>query len=294
MLTTITFSDTDKQRVLHDLRQVVDDIRQSRGLILQLTLRDIRVRYKQAVMGFAWAILTPVLVVAAGLVVRMAVLQVTGKPLDVAAATGIIVKALAWAFVAGAVLLSTTSLTANVGLISKVYFPRETMPLSIVLASTFDSLIATSLLCVVLPFTGWRPTWAILWVPLLVTLLFALTLAAALLLSCANLFYRDVKYVVQILTSYGMFFTPVFYDPDMLGGRWVTLQMMNPLAPILEGLRLAVANGHNLLLPITEAAGASATWSPLYLCYSALWAIGGLLISAVIFHRAQYRFAEYV
>jgi ABC-type polysaccharide/polyol phosphate export permease len=293
MLTTSTCSEGGAHGVLDDLREISHDLRRSRSLIFQLTLRDVRVRYKQAVLGFAWAIFTPLLVVSAGLVVRAAVLHMAREPFDVATGTGIVVKALAWAFVAGAVGFSTTALTGNVGLISKVYFPRETMPLSIVLASTVDSLIGTAALCLALPFTGWRPTWTLLWVPALAAVLFALTLAAALLVSCANLFYRDVKYLIQLMTSYGLFFTPVFYEPSMLGGRWIPLQMLNPLAPILEGLRLSVAHGHNLVLPIADSTGAI-VWSPLYLFYSAVWAFAGLLVSGVIFHRAQYRFAEYV
>jgi ABC-type polysaccharide/polyol phosphate export permease len=112
--------------------------------------------------------------------------------------------------------------------------------------------------------------------------------------SCGNLFYRDVKHIVQLLISFGIFFTPVFYEPAILGGRWIPLQMLNPLSPILEGLRLSVADGHNLFVTITQAADGAVVWTPLYLCYSMVWAFGGLCLSAVIFHRAQYRFAEYV
>jgi ABC-type polysaccharide/polyol phosphate export permease len=99
---------------------------------------------------------------------------------------------------------------------------------------------------------------------------------------------------VQLVTSYGLFFIPVFYEPGMLGGgRWVTLQMMNPVAPILEGLRLAAANGHNLLVPLASPGGAT-IWTPWYLWYALTCAVVGLLVSVVIFHRAQYRFAECV
>ena len=293
MLTTSTYSEDQTHGILDDLREIVQDIRRSRSLIFQLTLRDLRVRYKQAFMGFAWALITPILVVCAGLLVRGAVLQVGGGHLDGAATMGIAIKALAWAFVAGAVSFATTALTANVGLITKVYFPRETMPLSIVLASTVDSLIGATVLSLFLLAMGWRPTAATMWVPLLAATLFILTLAAAILVSCANLFYRDVKYVVQLATSYGLFFTPVFYEPGMLGGRWVTLQMMNPVAPILEGLRLAVANGHDLLRPLASSDGAM-IWSPWYLWYAVAAAVVSLVVSVVIFHRAQYRFAECV
>jgi homopolymeric O-antigen transport system permease protein len=294
MLRTSTFSEDTPQRFSDDLREIAHDMRRSKNLIFQLTLRDIRIRYKQAVLGFAWAILTPLLVVTAGLIVRAAFLHMAGRPLDVDSAMGIVVKASAWAFVSGAIGFSTTALTANVNLLSKTYFPRETMPLSIVLASAFDWMIGTAAVAVFLPLAGWRPSISILWVPVLMVVLFVLTLAVALVVSCANLFYRDVKYIVQLLITYGIFFTPVFYEPNFLGAQWVPIQMLNPIAPILEGLRLSVIVGHNLFVTLEGASDGSLIWTPWYLAGSMVWAFGGLLVSAVIFHRAQYRFAEKV
>jgi lipopolysaccharide transport system permease protein len=279
--------------VLADLREVVRDTSHSRGLIYELTLRDLRVRYKQAMMGFAWAILAPLLIVSAGVVARVGLMHMAGKPFAIAAVTGIVVKGLGWAFVSSAVGFCTTALTGNAHLISKVYFPRQTLPLSIVLASTFDSLIGIGALTVLLPLTGWRPSVAVLWVPLLAAMLFVFTLAVGMIVACANLFYRDVKYIVQLFITFGVFFTPVFYEPAVLGGRWIALQMLNPIAPILEGLRLAVAEGHNLLVPIAQADG-FVTWSPFYLAYSAAVSLLLLISGTVVFHRAHFRFAEYV
>ena len=117
-------------------------------------------------------------------------------------------------------------------------------------------------------------------------------MACSLFLSCANLFYRDVKYIVQVLLTFGIFFTPVFFEPAMVGPDLARLSMLNPLAPLLEGLRLAIVEGHNLLVPVTSPAGAL-LWSPTYLAYAATWAIAGLVVSAVIFHRSEFVFAEY-
>ncbi|MEO7360963.1 MAG: ABC transporter permease [Gemmatimonadaceae bacterium] len=280
--------------VLHDLLEILHDLGKSRSLIYQLTLRDIRVRYKQAVMGFAWAILSPLLIVAAGIVIRIAMLHMSGQPFDASTANAIVVKGLAWGFFASAIGFATTSLTGNGALITKVYFARETLPLSVILASTFDSLIGTVAMFALLPFLGWHPTWAMLWVPLLAILLFLLTLAVGLFISCANLFFRDVRYLTQLLITFGIFFTPVYYEPAALGSRLIVPQMLNPLAPIVEGLRLSVVDGHNLFTTIHQAGDGAVVWSPLFLGYSALWATGGLILAAVLFHRAQYRFAEYV
>jgi ABC-type polysaccharide/polyol phosphate export systems, permease component len=294
MLTTSTTADDTSQGIAHDLREIVHDVWASRNLLLQLTLRDIRVRYKQAYMGFAWAVLTPLLVVSAGIVVRVALLNVAGAPLDRSSLVGVVVKGLAWSFVSAAIGFSANVLTLNAGLIGKIYFPRETLPLSVMLASTFDTLIAVVAIGIILPFLGWRPTVEVLWVPLVAVTLFALTFAISLLASCGNLFFRDVKYLVQLLTSFGIFFTPIFYEPHALGARTIPLQMVNPLAPLVEGLRLAIANRHNLLVPIRDAADGAVIWSPAYLIYSVVFTALALVVSAVIFHRSQYRFAEYI
>jgi ABC-type polysaccharide/polyol phosphate export permease len=289
-------SDTSKSagtaRALQDLLGAASDLWHSRYLVYQLTLRDIRVRYKQAVMGFAWAILTPLLVVLAGVLVRITLQHSAGVPVVLSSITGIAVKGLAWSFVASATGFAVNVLTLNGGLIAKVYFPRETLPLSAVLASSFDALIAGTVVAVVLPLLGWRPDWALLWVPVLIGVLFVLTLALALLVSSANLFFRDVKYLVQLLISFGIFFTPVFYEPASLGARLASLQMLNPLAPIFEGLRLAIADGHDLFVRIVDPATGFVAWSPWYLAYSAAFALVALVGSTLFFHRSQYRFAE--
>lgn len=293
-MTTPIPVDAPRGGVLHELREVFHDVRHSRGLIYQLTLRDIRVRYKQAVMGFGWAILSPLLIVAAGIVVRIAMLHMAGQPFELDSATAIVVKGLAWGFFASAIGFATTSLSGNGPLITKVYFARETLPLSVILASTFDSLIGSTAMSLLLPFFGWRPTWAILWVPVLAVVLFTFTLAVGLFISCANLFFRDVRYLTQLLITFGIFFTPVYYEPAMLGGRWIVPQMLNPLTPILEGFRLSVVEGHNLLTTIRQAGDGALIWSPMYLGYSIAWAAGGLILASLIFHRAQFRFAEYL
>ena len=277
-----------------DFLEIARDLRSARNLVYQLTLRDIRVRYKQAAMGFAWALLAPLLIVAAGVILRVAMLHMAGQPFQPALIATVVVKGLAWSFFAGAVGFSTTALTGNVALISKVYFPRTALTLSVVLACAFDSLIASVFMAVLLPMIGWRPGFAVLWVPVIVALLFLFTLATSLFISCANLFYRDVKYITQSLLTFGILFTPVFFEPGVLGARSIPWQMLNPLAPLLEGLRLSAISGHNLLTPIVQASNGAVVWTPLYLLYSALVAIGGLAASALLFHRAQYQFAEYV
>jgi lipopolysaccharide transport system permease protein len=283
-------------RLLHDLVEIGSDVWRSRDLLYQLARRDIRIRYKQAIMGLAWAVLMPLLIVTAGLLIRLAMATVSGSSLPKGAIAGIMVKSLPWAFFVGAIGTSVTSLTANMNLVSKVYFPREVLPLGTTLAQSFDSLIGAAAVTVILGFVGVRPTLALGWVPIIAVLLFLFTLAAALFLSCANLFFRDVKYIVQVLLMFGIFFTPVLFEPAMLPPTAAKLAMLNPLAPLIEGLRLTIIQGHSLLEPLTELNkhGVAVVWQPWYLAYSAVWAIGGLLASATLFHRLEFVFAEYV
>ncbi len=287
-----------RRSLLGDLRTIaVREIWRYRELLYQLTLRDIRIRYKQAVMGFAWAVFMPALIVAAGALVRFAMAYVGGGAVARAEIAGMAVKALPWSFFVGAIGFATGSLTGNLPLVSKIYFPREVLPLSATLAQAFDSTIGTITVAIFLPFLGIHYTLAAAWAPVLALLIALLTAGAALFLGCANLFFRDVKYIVQVLLTFGIFFTPVFFEPRMFGPVGARLMMLNPLAPLLEGLRLCVVEGHNLAVPLAQLGAHGRlvpVWTPWYLAYSALWAVLGLLWSALLFHRSEAVFAEYV
>src|SRR6185437_15108269 len=130
--------------------------------------------------------------------------------------------------------------------VTKVYFPRATLPLGATLGQLFDAGIGSGVLLIVLPFLGVRPSMALLWIPVLAATLVLLTVAASLFLSCANLFFRDVKYIVQLYLIFGIFFTPVFFEPFAMGARVGRIIMLNPLSVILEGLRLAIVERHDL------------------------------------------------
>jgi lipopolysaccharide transport system permease protein len=283
--------------VLTDLREIASDMWTRRDLLYQLARRDVRIRYKQAVMGFAWAIFMPLLVVLAGFLIRLAMATVSGSELQTTTVAGLAVKSLPWAFFVGSIGFAVNSLTGNMNLVTKVYFPREVLPIASIGAQLFDTMIGAAGLLVILPFLGVRPTLALLWVPLLALILILFTAASGLFLSCANLFFRDVKYIVQVLLTFGIFFTPVLFEPAMLGPTGAQLVMLNPLAPLLEGIRLAVVQGHNLaepLMQLTKHGTEAVAWHPWYLVYSGAWAVIGLIGSALMFHRLEFVFAEYV
>lgn len=284
-------------RVWRDLREITEDLGKYRFLLLQLTLRDIKVRHKQAVMGFFWAVSMPAMIVLAGLLVKFAMARLSGGTVDASAAGSLAVKALPWAFFIGALQFSLASLVGNQNLITKIYFPREVLPLSAVLAQIVDTGIGALVLLLVLPLLGLHMSLALLWVPLLALVLLLITTAAALFFSCANLFFRDVKYIVQVLLMFGIFFTPVFFEPVMFGATGARLMMYNPIAPVLEGLRWSMIEGRNLLHPIWSATEPGSAvflvWHPGYLLYSLGFGVVALLLAALLFHRSEQLFAEY-
>jgi ABC-type polysaccharide/polyol phosphate export permease len=288
--------DEASHTVLGDLRQIAGELVHSRDLLKQLVLRDVRIRYKQAVFGFAWALLMPLVVVLAGLAMRVAFAFATGRHLNGLQVAAIAVKAVPWSFFVGCINMATPSLVASISLVTKIYFPREVLPLGAILAQTFDSAIGGLLIVLALPFMGVTASLQLLWVPVLLIVLWLYALAAGLFLSCANLFFRDVKYLVQVFLTFGIFITPVMIDASMFGPKGAAIIMLNPVAPVLEGLRLAVVEHHNLLTPYTFVSERASfvLWHPWYLAYVGGLTFFGLIGAAVLFHRSERRFAEII
>lgn len=265
-----------KSPALHK-RLLTDELVQYRDLLFMLTWKEIRIRYKQSVMGFFWAILMPVLIVGSGLIVKIAFSTLSGRPINLSDILAVGVKAVPWAFFVGALRFATNSLTGNSNLVTKVYFPREIFPLSSVLANMFDFAVASAVLVATLIIARVGVSIHLLWVPVLLLLLFLLTSGLGMLLACGNLFFRDVKYLVEVVLTYGIFFTPVFYEARAMG-KWGPLLLLNPLGPILESL--------NDVVVLHQAPDLG------WLGYSAAWAVLGFLVAWKIFQKAEPAFAE--
>ncbi len=265
--------------ILQTRKHPSEEFEQYKELLFMLTWRDVKIRYKQSIMGFAWAILMPVLVIGSGLIVMVAFSTISGKPVNKVDVLSIAVKSVPWAFVVSAVRFATNSLVMNKELVTKIYFPREILPYASVLAALFDFLVAESVLAVLLVATRVGASIYLLWVPVLLSLLLLLTSGLAILMACANLFFRDVKYLVEVALTYGIFFTPVFYSASTLG-KMGTLLLLNPVGPILESLRDVIILHRS----------PDFRW----LTYSAVWAILGFVISWKIFQKAESSFAESV
>ncbi|MGA2315993.1 MAG: ABC transporter permease [Thermodesulfobacteriota bacterium] len=259
------------------MKEMIQELIQYRHLLYMLTWRDIKIKYKQSVMGFLWAIFMPMMIVAAGIMVKKAFSMLSGKPMDLTQLASVSVKSIPWAFFVSSIRFATNSLVGNINLVTKIYFPREVFPLTSVAANFFDFAVASILLIIILAIAGIGASVYLLWLPVLLIILILLTTWVGMLLACANLFFRDVKYIVEVILTFGIFFTPVFYEVEMFG-KWAPVLLSNPVGSILESINSVVV----LQRPPNM----------FWLGYSALWAVGGLLIAWNIFHKTEFAFAE--
>lgn len=274
---------------------IVKELWDARDLVVQFMLRDINIRYTQAIMGFAWALLMPLLIVGAGLVFRLVLATLSNTAIEGASVASLSVKAVPWAFFSGALTMATQSLLAHSNLIGKVYFPRESIPVASVLAQCSDLLVSLVMVAIIVPVVGVPLRMAMLWAVPVLVLLILFTTGWALILSCANLFFRDVKYILQVALNFGVFATPVFFEPQMLGRRGAPVMLALPLSPFIQAMDVAVVRGHSLLEPLTvqnTKGVALAVWQPWMLGYAAALAAAIFAIGLVVFRRTSSRFAE--
>ena len=277
------------------IAKIIAELWDSRDLVVQFMLRDITIRYAQAIMGFAWALVMPILIVCAGLVFRVVLATLSNSPIGGASVAGLAAKAVPWAFFSGALTQATQSLLAQANLIGKVYFPRESIPVASVFAQTPDLIVSLVVVLIVLPLVGLSLHVASLWGIAILLLLVLFTTGCALILSCANLFFRDVKYILQVCLNFGVFATPVFFEPQMLGKKGSAILLALPLSPFIQAMDVAVVRGRSLLEPLALASPGKApvvVWSPWMLGYAAALAVGLAGLGLIVFRRASGQFAE--
>lgn len=259
------------------MKEELLELYKHRDLLYVIVCRDIKVRYKQSVMGFLWAILMPSLIVMSGIIVRFGFAVASGRHLQVMDISSVAVKSLPWSFLVSSIRFSGNSLLGNRELVTKIYFPKEIFPIAAVSASLFDACVASIGLIILLFALHTGFTIGLLWVPLLVLNLVVLATGVAMFVSAASLFFRDVKYIVEVFLTFGIFFTPVFYNVGMFGpaGKWL---LLNPVGPILEGLSAAV----------TGQAPPEMVW----FWYSAAFAAASLYGGYLFFKHLEPAFAE--
>jgi lipopolysaccharide transport system permease protein len=225
-----------------------------RELLYFLTWRDIKVRYKQTVLGAGWAIIQPffMMVVFSLFFGYLAKVPSDGIPYPIFAYCAL----LPWQLFAHALTESSNSLVANERLITKVYFPRLVVPISAVLGGLLDFAIAFVILLLMMAYYGVRPTWAIVTLPAFLLLAMLTALGVGLWLSALNVKYRDVRYTITFLIQFWLFATPVAYSSSIVPARWRALYGLNPMAGVVEGFRWALlgkSEGPGALLAVSVA-----------------------------------------
>ncbi|MCA9921162.1 MAG: ABC transporter permease [Anaerolineales bacterium] len=209
-----------------------------RELLFFLVWRDIKVRYKQTVLGAGWAVLQPVFtMVVFGIIFgRIANVSSDGIPRPIFYYTGLI----AHFFFANALTQSSNSLLASAGMIKKIYFPRLTVPLASVMAGLVDFALSFVVLLVMMFYYGIVPTVNILWLPLLLLLILIFALGMGLWFSALNAQFRDVRYIVPFLTQAFLFLTPIAFPLSALPANLQVVAAINPMTGVVEGFRWAL------------------------------------------------------
>ena len=249
-----------------------------RELIYFLVWRDIKVRYKQTVLGAAWAIIQPffTMVVFSLFFGKLAQIPSDGVPYPVFSYAALV----PWSFFANSIAQSSDSLVGSANLIKKIYFPRFIAPISRVASGIIDFVLAFVVLLGMMVFYRMTPTANVVWLPLLLMLALVTALGVGLWLSALNVEFRDVRYIVPFLIQFWLFATPIAYPSSLLPEPWRTVYGINPMVGVVEGFRWALLGTNTAPGPI--------------IVVSSLVAIIVLVSGAFYFRRMEKTFADVV
>ena len=248
-----------------------------RELLYFLTLRDIKVRYKQTLLGATWVLLQPLITTVVFTIFLGVLIRVPseGTPYVLFVYLGL----LPWTFFSAAIISSSNSLVNNAHLITKVYFPRSLIPVSAVAGRLLDLAIAFLVLICLMAYFRVALTWSILLLPVLVALITLLALGVGMVTSALNVKYRDVGVLIPVLLQLWMYASPVVYPTSLVPARWQYLYELNPMVGLVGSFRAAALGG-----PID--------WPAL------AWSVGAiavlLVFAAFLFRRMESRFADIV
>jgi len=249
-----------------------------RELLYFLIWRDIKVRYKQTVLGATWAIIQPLftMVVFSLFFGQLGKMPSDGLPYPIFSFAALV----PWTFFANGLGQSSNSLVGSSNLITKVYFPRLVVPLAAVLSGVVDFVLAFLVLLGMMFFFGIVPTVNALWLPLLFLLALITSLGVGLWFSALNVEFRDVRYLVTFVTQLWLFATPIAYPSSMLPEPWRTIYGLNPMAGVVEGFRWALLGTNSAPGPI--------------IAVSSTVAVVILITGAFYFRRMERTFADFV
>jgi lipopolysaccharide transport system permease protein len=255
----------------------VRELWEYRELAAFLALRDLKVRYKQAAFGAAWALLQPV---AGAAVFTIVFRQLAGMASDGIAYPVFAFASLAvWNYVASAVTRSTQSLVNNSPLVTKVYFPRLLAPVASVLPGLVDLAIALLLLGVLLPLYGVEPGWRVLTAPVWIIAAIGVALSVGVWLAALNVRFRDVNHAIALFVQLWLFISPVAYPLSAVDPAWRLWYALNPVVGVVEGFRWAVLG---------------TPWPGLPMALSLAVAAALLIVGTAYFQRSERRFADII
>jgi lipopolysaccharide transport system permease protein len=238
------------------------DLWQYRELMYFLAWRDIAVRYKQTIIGIAWALIRPALT----MVVFVGFRRLIGfPPGSVPEPILVFAAVLPWQFFSNALSECSGSLIGNANLISKIYFPRLIIPCASVVTSLVDFAITLGLLALLMLWYGFLPGWQIGTLPFFVLLALGLSVGFGLLLAALNVEYRDFRYIVPFIMQFGLFVSPIAFSTTDVPEQWRTLYALNPMVGVIDGFRWSLLGGRTPLDPSSIALSLAVTSSLLYL-----------------------------
>jgi lipopolysaccharide transport system permease protein len=221
------------------------DLYRYRELFYFLSWRDILVRYKQTVIGIAWAVIRPFLTMVVFTIVfgKLAKLPSEGAPYSILVFSAV----LPWQFFANALSETSNSLIGNANLISKIYFPRLIIPASSVITSFVDFLISGIILVALMIWYQFVPGWRVVTLPFFVAIAFAASTGCGLWLAALNVKYRDFRYIIPFIVQFGLFISPVGFSSSIVPAKWRLLYSLNPMVGVIDGFRWAIIGGKTLI-----------------------------------------------
>ena len=222
------------------------DLWRYRELFYVLAWRDVSVRYKQTIIGLAWALIQPLLTM---IVFTVVFSKVAKLPSEGVAPYALLVYAglLPWQLFSSSLTGASGSLLGNANLISKVYFPRLIVPTSAIVVSFVDFLISFVILIGLMVWYRYLPCWQILTLPLFVVMAFLASLGPGLWITALNVKYRDFRYIIPFLVQFGLYASPVGFSSSMVPAEWRLLYSLNPVVGVIDGFRWAILGGESAL-----------------------------------------------
>jgi lipopolysaccharide transport system permease protein len=276
---TISHSPLQSDKILGAMRfQWISEFWHYRELLYFLAWREVKVRYKQAALGAAWAIIQPLftMIIFTLFFGRLAGLPSEDIPYPLFSFCALV----PWTYFAGTLGLAGNSLVSNANLVTKVYFPRVLLPAATVISGMLDFLIGSLFLVLMMFYYHIKPGWPLVFVPMFVLNMMLLALGISMLLAAFNVRYRDVKYALPFIIQIWLFVTPIIYPVTFLPARYQRVLAFNPMAGIVEGLRACLFSTHPM------------PWKLVGISWSVTVVV--LILGAVYFRKTEKTFADIV